>query len=69
MEIGMSRRIKPKEKYVCISMNERWRNLDGPPKNKELCSYVMSFEFIRPKVVQIEPSRCWVVSLGCPYEP
>ena len=29
----------------------------------------MSFEFSRPKVAQIGPSRCWVVSLGCPYEP
>ena len=44
MEFGMSRRIKPKEKYVRISMNEIWRNLDGPPKNKELWSYVVSFE-------------------------
>ena len=31
----MSLRIKPKEKYVRISMKEMWRNLDGPPKNKE----------------------------------
>ena len=29
----MSRRIKPKEKYVRISMKEIWRNLDGAPKN------------------------------------
>ena len=29
MEFGMSRRIKPKEKYVRISMKEIWRNLDG----------------------------------------
>ena len=36
MEFGMSRRIKPKEKYVRISMKESWRNLDGQPKNKEL---------------------------------
>ena len=34
MEFGMSRRIKPKEKYVRISMNEIWRNLDGPLKNE-----------------------------------
>ena len=53
MEFGMSRRIKPKEKYVRISMKEIWRNLDGPPKNKELWSYVVSFEFSRPKVAQI----------------
>ena len=43
MEFGMSRRIKPKEKYVRISMKEIRRNLDGPPKNKELWSYVVSF--------------------------
>ena len=54
MEFGMSRRIKPKEKYVCISMKEIWCNL----KNKELWSYVVSFEFSRPKVAQIGPSRC-----------
>ena len=29
-------RIKPNEKYVRISIKEIWRNLDGPPKNKEL---------------------------------
>ena len=36
----MSRRIKPKEKYVSISMKEMWCNLDGLPKNRivELCS-------------------------------
>ena len=34
MEFGMSRRIKPKEKYVRISMKEIWHNLDCPPKNK-----------------------------------
>ena len=47
MEFGMSR--KPKEKYVRISLKEIWRNLDGPPKNKELLSYVVKFEFSRPK--------------------
>ena len=57
-EIGMSRRIKPKEKYVHISMKKVWHNLDGPSKNKELWSYVVSFEFSRPKVSQMEPSRC-----------
>ena len=46
----MSRRIKPKEKYVRISMKEIWRNLDGPSKNKELWSYVVSFKCSRPKV-------------------
>ena len=29
-------RIKPKEKYVRISIKDIWRNVDGPPKNKEL---------------------------------
>ena len=33
-------------------MKEIWRNLDGPPKNKELWSYVVSFEFSRSKVAQ-----------------
>ena len=35
-----------------ISMNKIWRNLDGPPKNKDLWSYVVKFEFSRPKVAQ-----------------
>ena len=30
MEVGMSRRIKPKD--VRISMKEIWRNLDSTPK-------------------------------------
>ena len=47
---SLSRKIKPKDKYVCISMKEIWRNLDGPPKDKELRSYVVSFEFSRLKV-------------------
>ena len=42
----MSRRIKAKEKYVRISMKEIWRNLDGPPKNKEL--WLNIFTFSRP---------------------
>ena len=33
MEFGMICRIKPKEKYVRISIKEIWRNLDGPPTN------------------------------------
>ena len=44
MEFEISDKIKPKEKYVRISMKEIWRNLDGPPKSKELWSYVVSFE-------------------------
>ena len=35
-----------------ISMKEIWRNLDGPPKNKELWSYAVKFEFSRPKVAK-----------------
>ena len=30
MEFGMSRTIKPKEKYVRISMKKIWGNLDNP---------------------------------------
>ena len=41
-----------------ISVKEIWRNLDGPPKNKELWSYVVKFLFIRPKVGKIGPRRC-----------
>ena len=42
----MFRRIMPKEKYmyVRISMKEIWRNLDGPPTNKESASEVFYFE-------------------------
>ena len=50
MEFGMSSRIKQKEKYVRISMMEMWRNLDGPLKNKEFWSYIVSLKFSRPKV-------------------
>ena len=32
----MSHRIKPKEKYVRISMKAIWHNLDGPPKNSRI---------------------------------
>ena len=49
MEFGMSRRINPKKKYVRISMKEIRRNLDVSPKNIELWSYVVKFEFSRPK--------------------
>ena len=34
-------------------MKEIWRNLDDLPKNKELWSYVVKFEFSRPKVAQM----------------
>ena len=46
------------EKYVRISIKEIRHNLDGPSKNKELWSYIVSFEFRRLKVAQIGPSRC-----------
>ena len=39
MEFEMSCRIEPKEKYVCISKKEIWRNLDGPPKNLKTVNY------------------------------
>ena len=55
----MSRKIKPKRNnYARISMKEIWSNLDGPPKNKELWSYVVKFEFSWSKVAQIGPRRC-----------
>ena len=50
MEFEMSRRIKPK-RNMCAT-KEIWRNLDGPLKNKELWSYVVKFEFSRPKAAQ-----------------
>ena len=31
---------------MCITMKEIWRNLDGLPKNKELWSYIVKFEFM-----------------------
>ena len=37
-----------------ISMNEIWSNLDGPPKNKELWSYVVKILFSRPKSGSVE---------------
>ena len=40
-------------------MKEMWCNLGGLPGNVELCGV---FEFSRPKVAQIGPSRC------CPSE-
>ena len=43
--------------YVLFSIKEVWRNLDGPSKHKGLWNYVVSFEFSRPKVAQIGPSR------------
>ena len=36
-----------------ISMKEIWRNLHGPSKNKELWSYVVKFEFSRPKSISV----------------
>ena len=58
MEFGMSCRIKPKQKYVCISVKEVWRNLDCPSKNKEFVEVRSDFELSRPKVAQIGPNRC-----------
>ena len=60
MEFGMSRRINPKEiKCVRISIKETFGAIwTVRRKNKELWSYVVSFEPNRPKVAQIGPSRC-----------
>ena len=55
-------RIKPKEKYVRISMKKIWRNLDSPPKNKELWSYAVKFEFSRPKSSSSEWTETMFVS-------
>ena len=52
MEFGMSHRIKQKEKYVRISMNEVWHNFDGLSKNNDFVD-VLS----KPKVAEIGPSR------------
>ena len=52
MEFGISRRIKPKR----ISMQEIWRNFDGPPKGKQ--GATECFGISRPKVAQIGPSWC-----------
>ena len=62
MEFGMSRRIKPKEKYVRISLKEMCRNLDGPPKSKELWSYVVKFEFSRPELACITISNPFLLT-------
>ena len=46
MEFGMTVGLNQREIYnVRISLKEIWRNLDGLPKNKELWSYVVKFEF------------------------
>ena len=42
--VGLSQK-----KNMRISVEQIWLNLDGPPKNKELWSYVVSYEFSRPK--------------------
>ena len=41
-----------------ISMKEIWRNLDGPPKNKELWRYVVKYEFSRPKSSSYVTCKC-----------
>ena len=57
----MSRRIKPKYKYVRISMKEIWCNLDGSPKYKQLWSYVVSFEFYRVRGAPPNSPHCMQV--------
>ena len=57
MEFGISCRIKEKE--ICALFNEgNLAQFGWSAENKKLGSYVVSFEFSRPKVVQIGPSRC-----------
>ena len=46
-----------------ISMKEIWRNLDGQPKNKELWSYVVKFEFSRPKSGSYKISAIFYLNL------
>ena len=41
-----------------ISIKEHLAQFGRSAENKELWSYVVSFEFSRPKVAQIESSRC-----------
>ena len=45
--------LSQKRNMRAFQLMEIWRNLDGPPKNKELWSYVVKFEFSRLKVDQI----------------
>ena len=42
--VGFSQKINT----CTFQWRKFWSNLDGPPKNKELWSYVLSFEFSRP---------------------
>ena len=59
MKFGMSRRIKPKEKYVHISMKEIFLQFGGSPEKLrivELCSEFLNL--VGRKVAQIGPSRC-----------
>ena len=51
MEFGMSCRIKPKEKYVRISLTFYLHNLDGPPKNKKLTA--LSFHLLLSSCPQL----------------
>ena len=42
-------------------MKEIWCNLDGLPKNKELWSYVVKFEFISPKSSSVSGNHDYVI--------
>ena len=50
---------------MCIAMKEIWRNLDGPPKNEELWTYVVKCQFSRPK----RSSDICVTEFVCFYLP
>ena len=45
-------------------MKKIGRNLDGPLKNKELWSYVVKFEFSRPKSLKSHYIVCVCVVCG-----
>ena len=55
--------VEGKEKYVRISMKEIWRDLDVPPKNKELWSYVVKFAFIRPKSSSVSNKGSFICTI------
>ena len=53
MSVGLS------QKEICALFNEgNLAQFGWSAENKKFGSYVVSFEFSRPKVAQIGPSRC-----------
>ena len=45
-----------------ISMKEIWCNMDGLPKNKQLLSYIVKFEFSRPKSSSVILNSAFILS-------